>query len=75
MSEQSRGRVFNVLGRPVDNKPAVPADAPRRPIHATPPTFEEQSTSIEQFESGMKVIDLVAPMTRGGKTGIFGGDC
>ena len=73
VGEASLGRVFNVLGRPVDNKPAVAADAPRRPIHADPPTFEEQSTNIEQFESGMKVIDLVAPMTRGGKTGIFGG--
>jgi F-type H+-transporting ATPase subunit beta len=73
VGELSLGRVFNVLGRPVDNKPDVPDDAPRRPIHRTAPTFEEQSTSIEQFESGMKVIDLVAPMTRGGKTGIFGG--
>ncbi|MAS33272.1 MAG: F0F1 ATP synthase subunit beta [Anaerolineaceae bacterium] len=73
VGEVSLGRVFNVLGRPVDNKPPVGADAPRRPIHADPPNFEEQSTSIEQFESGMKVIDLVAPMTRGGKTGIFGG--
>ncbi|MBZ0299326.1 MAG: F0F1 ATP synthase subunit beta [Anaerolineae bacterium] len=73
VGEASLGRVFNVLGRPVDNKPDVADDVPRRPIHATPPTFEEQSTSIEQFESGMKVIDLVAPMTRGGKTGIFGG--
>jgi F-type H+-transporting ATPase subunit beta len=73
VGELSLGRVFNVLGRPIDNKPPVPDDAPRRPIHASAPTFEEQSTTIEQFESGMKVIDLVAPMTRGGKTGIFGG--
>jgi F-type H+-transporting ATPase subunit beta len=73
VGEASLGRVFNVLGRPVDNKPPVPDTAPRRPIHATPPSFEDQSTKIEQFESGMKVIDLVAPMTRGGKTGIFGG--
>jgi F-type H+/Na+-transporting ATPase subunit beta len=69
----SLGRVFNVLGRPIDNKPPVPDDLPRRPIHASAPSFEEQSTTIEVFESGMKVIDLVAPMTRGGKTGIFGG--
>jgi F-type H+/Na+-transporting ATPase subunit beta len=73
VGEASLGRVFNVLGRPIDNKPPVPDDLPRRPIHATPPTFEEQSTNIEQFESGMKVIDLIAPMTKGGKTGIFGG--
>ena len=66
------GRVFNVLGRPIDNKP--PADnAPQRPIHADAPDFENQSTKIEVFETGMKVIDLIAPMTKGGKTGIFGG--
>jgi len=69
----SLGRVFNVLGRPVDNGDPIPADAPRRPIHSSAPQFEEQSTRIEQFETGMKVIDLVAPMTKGGKTGIFGG--
>jgi F-type H+/Na+-transporting ATPase subunit beta len=69
----SLGRIFNVLGRPVDNGAAVSADVPRRPIHAKAPTFEEQSTKVEVFETGMKVIDLVAPMTKGGKTGIFGG--
>ncbi|MGQ9886988.1 MAG: F0F1 ATP synthase subunit beta [Aggregatilineales bacterium] len=67
------GRVFNVLGRPIDNKPPVADSEPRRPIHADAPDFEEQSTKIEVFETGMKVIDLIAPMTRGGKTGIFGG--
>lgn len=66
------GRVFNVLGRPIDNKPAL-EDAPLRPIHAPAPSFENQSTKIELFETGMKVIDLIAPMTKGGKTGIFGG--
>lgn len=69
---ETLGRVFNVLGRPIDNKPAID-DAPRRPIHAAAPNFENQSTKIELFETGMKVIDLVAPMTKGGKTGIFGG--
>jgi F-type H+-transporting ATPase subunit beta len=72
VGEASLGKVFNVLGRPVDGT-TVPSDAPRRPIHAPAPTFEEQSTKVEVFETGMKVIDLVAPMTRGGKTGIFGG--
>jgi F-type H+-transporting ATPase subunit beta len=72
VGEASLGKVFNVLGRPVDGT-SVPDDAPRRPIHAPAPTFEEQSTQVEVFETGMKVIDLVAPMTRGGKTGIFGG--
>ncbi len=69
----SLGRVFNVLGRPIDLGAAVTDDVERRPIHATAPVFEDQSTRIEVFESGLKVIDLVAPMTRGGKTGIFGG--
>ena len=73
VGEASLGRVFNVLGRPIDNKPEVPDGSPRRPIHAVAPNFEEQSTQIEVFETGMKVIDLIAPMTRGGKTGIFGG--
>jgi F-type H+-transporting ATPase subunit beta len=69
----SLGRVFNVLGRPIDLGAEVPAESPRRPIHASAPNFDEQSTRIEVFETGMKVIDLVAPMTKGGKTGIFGG--
>jgi F-type H+/Na+-transporting ATPase subunit beta len=73
VGEESLGRVFNVLGRPIDLGEALPADTPRRPIHADAPEFEEQATSIQVFETGMKVIDLIAPMTKGGKTGIFGG--
>jgi F-type H+-transporting ATPase subunit beta len=73
VGDAALGRVFNVLGRPIDGKPPVPESEPRRPIHASAPDFEEQSTTIEVFETGMKVIDLIAPMTRGGKTGIFGG--
>jgi F-type H+-transporting ATPase subunit beta len=73
VGEASLGRVFNVLGRPVDGGEAIPANTPRRAIHASAPDFSEQSTKIEVFETGMKVIDLVAPMTKGGKTGIFGG--
>jgi F-type H+-transporting ATPase subunit beta len=73
VGEVSLGRVFNVLGRPIDGGEPIPANAPRRAIHAEAPDFEEQSTKIEVFETGMKVIDLVAPMTKGGKTGIFGG--
>jgi F-type H+-transporting ATPase subunit beta len=69
----SLGRVFNVLGLPIDLGEAVPADTARRPIHNDAPLFEEQTTRIEVFETGMKVIDLIAPMTKGGKTGIFGG--
>ncbi len=73
VGEAALGRVFNVLGHPIDGGPEVPADSPRRAIHALAPDFEEQSTKIQVFETGMKVIDLVAPMTRGGKVGIFGG--
>jgi F-type H+-transporting ATPase subunit beta len=73
VGEASLGRVFNVLGKPIDLGEPVSSDTPRRPIHAIAPEFEEQSTHIEVFETGMKVIDLIAPMTKGGKTGIFGG--
>ena len=69
----SLGRIFNVLGKPVDFGDPISADTPRRPIHAEAPNFEEQPTNIQVFETGMKVIDLIAPMTKGGKTGIFGG--
>ena len=69
----SLGRVFNVLGRPIDLGADLPTDTPQRSIHAEAPDFEEQTTHIEVFETGMKVIDLIAPMTKGGKTGIFGG--
>ncbi|HEX8993497.1 MAG TPA: F0F1 ATP synthase subunit beta [Anaerolineales bacterium] len=66
------GRIFNVLGRPVDEKGPVEA-ATRYPIHRAAPTFAQQSTRVDVFETGIKVIDLVAPFTKGGKTGIFGG--
>ena len=66
------GRIFNVLGRPVDKKGKVEA-ATYYPIHRPAPRFSEQSTSVEVFETGIKVIDLIAPFTKGGKTGIFGG--
>ena len=69
---QTLGRVFNVLGRPVDNKGPVEA-TDYYPIHRAAPTFADQSTRVEVFETGMKVIDLIAPFTKGGKTGIFGG--
>ncbi len=66
------GRVFNVLGRPVDGGDPVDADL-YYPIHRLAPPFEDQSTRVEVFETGVKVIDLIAPFTKGGKTGIFGG--
>jgi F-type H+-transporting ATPase subunit beta len=66
------GRIFNVLGLPVDDKGPVVAEQ-SYPIHRPAPLFSEQSTRTEIFETGIKVIDLIAPFTKGGKTGIFGG--
>jgi F-type H+/Na+-transporting ATPase subunit beta len=66
------GRIFNVLGLPVDQKGPVMVDE-CYPIHRPAPFFSEQSTRTEIFETGIKVIDLIAPFTKGGKTGIFGG--
>jgi len=66
------GRVLNVLGRPVDQKGPVNATL-QYPIHRPAPSFVQQSTRVEVFETGIKVIDLIAPFTKGGKTGIFGG--
>ncbi|MCL4271270.1 MAG: F0F1 ATP synthase subunit beta [Anaerolineales bacterium] len=66
------GRIFNVLGNPIDKKGDIQASA-KYPIHRSAPAFEEQSTRVEVFETGIKVIDLIAPFTKGGKTGIFGG--
>jgi len=67
------GRVFDLLGRSIDGKGDVPADAKRSPIHRLAPTFEEQATSAEMFETGIKVIDLLEPYVKGGKVGMFGG--
>jgi F-type H+-transporting ATPase subunit beta len=72
VGESTLGRVFNVLGRPIDGKGEVKAEE-WYPIHRPAPSFEEQSRRVEVFETGLKVIDLIAPFTRGGKTGIFGG--
>ena len=66
------GRVFNVLGDPIDSDTPVDAQE-RRPIHQAAPSFADQSVQAQIFETGIKVIDLIAPFTRGGKTGIFGG--
>jgi F-type H+-transporting ATPase subunit beta len=66
------GRILNVIGDPVDDGPPVKAKM-RMPIHRPPPTFVEQSTKIEVFETGIKVIDLLAPYRKGGKIGLFGG--
>ncbi len=66
------GRIFNVLGHAIDNKPEV-TDAPRMPIHREAPGLEDQATTIEVFETGIKVIDLICPFMKGGKIGAFGG--
>ncbi len=66
------GRILNVIGEPVDNGPPV-ATKERYPIHRAAPSLQDQSTQVEMFETGIKVIDLLEPYTRGGKTGLFGG--
>lgn len=66
------GRILNVVGEPVDEMPAPKAEK-YLPIHRNPPPFEQQSTAVEMFETGIKVIDLLAPYPRGGKIGLFGG--
>ncbi|HPO59283.1 MAG TPA: F0F1 ATP synthase subunit beta [Anaerolineaceae bacterium] len=72
VGKETLGRVFNVLGEPIDNKGPVDAKL-KYPIHRPAPEFSEQATRVEIFETGLKVIDLIAPFTKGGKTGIFGG--
>ena len=66
------GRPFNVLGEPIDGIPA-PDDAPKKPIHLPSPEYSQQETSTQIYETGIKVIDLLAPYTKGGKVGLFGG--
>jgi F-type H+-transporting ATPase subunit beta len=69
---ETLGRIFNVLGRPVDQRGTVETEK-AYPIHRPAPDFKDQITKAEIFETGIKVIDLIAPFTRGGKTGVFGG--
>ena len=72
VGEQTLGRIFNVLGDAVDNKPA-PTDCERWNIHRPAPGYDELSTSTEILETGIKVIDLICPYSKGGKIGLFGG--
>ena len=67
------GRLLNVVGTPVDRGPALPADVQRRPIHASAPAIGRQSAAIEMFHTGIKVIDLLAPLVKGSKAAMFGG--
>ena len=72
VGENTLGRIFNVLGEPIDNKPA-PKTEKTLPIHRKAPAFEEQSTETEMLETGIKVVDLLCPYQKGGKIGLFGG--
>ncbi len=67
------GRLFNVLGETIDKKGQISEDEKRFPIHREAPAFDEQETSSEMFETGIKVVDLICPFAKGGKTGLFGG--
>lgn len=69
---ETLGRLFNILGEPLDEKGPVNGKL-RRPVHCKPPAFKEQSTKVEILETGIKVIDLIAPIMKGGKVGLFGG--
>ena len=72
VGKETLGRLFNVLGEPIDNKGSVESKE-KWCIHREPPTFEDQSPVVEVLETGIKVIDLLAPYAKGGKIGLFGG--
>ena len=73
VGDQTLGRVFNLLGNPVDEGGAIPDNVDRRPIHREPVKFEDQGSTTEILETGIKVVDLLAPYSKGGKVGLFGG--
>ncbi|HEY3820268.1 MAG TPA: F0F1 ATP synthase subunit beta [Polyangiaceae bacterium] len=73
VGENVLGRLVDVLGEPIDRLPVFPADTPRRPIHRPAPPLNAQAHGREVFETGIKVIDLLTPLARGGKAGLFGG--
>ena len=73
VGEATLGRMFNVLGEPIDGGDDVTPDTPKRSIYRQPPSFEEQSPAVEILETGIKVIDLLEPYPKGGKIGLFGG--
>ena len=72
VGEITLGRIFDLLGRPIDGKGDI-GDVERWPIHRPPPTFQEQTAASEFFETGIKVVDLISPFAQGGKIGLFGG--
>ncbi len=73
VGDHTLGRIFNVLGETVDNGDQMPSDTPRRPIHAKAPAFDQLNPETEIFQTGIKVVDLLAPYVKGGKVGLFGG--
>src|SRR5580704_16728303 len=73
VGEVTLGRIFNLLGEPIDLGEPLPADTPRRQIHQPAPKVEDLTPTTEMFETGIKVIDLLAPYAKGGKVGLFGG--
>jgi F-type H+/Na+-transporting ATPase subunit beta len=73
VGEVALGRILNVIGEPVDDGPAIPASAERWPIHRHPPKFVDLEPKTQVFETGIKVVDLLAPFVKGGKIGLFGG--
>ena len=72
VGKETLGRIFNLLGEPIDNLPA-PENAEKWCIHRDPPSYAEQESATEILETGIKVVDLIAPYTKGGKIGLFGG--
>ena len=73
VGEEVLGRMFNVLGREIDGLEPLPATVQKMPIHREAPSFDEQQTTAEIFETGIKVVDLLCPYPKGGKIGLFGG--
>jgi len=73
VGEAALGRILNVLGEPVDDGAPIPDDVERWPIHRQPPAFVDLEPKTEVFETGIKVVDLIAPFVKGGKIGLFGG--
>ncbi len=73
VGESTLGRLFNLIGQPIDEGEPLPADVERWPIHRPAPSFESLNPAVEIFETGIKVIDLLAPYVKGGKVGLFGG--
>jgi F-type H+/Na+-transporting ATPase subunit beta len=73
VGDATLGRLWNVIGEAIDEKDPIPADTQRWPIHREPPAFRDLSPKVEIFETGLKVVDLIAPYIKGGKVGLFGG--